>query len=49
MLKGDVTRRYLHVHVVDGVSDVLEDWLERHEEVAVLEALLHPAIKASLG
>ena len=33
---------YLHVNIVDGVADVLEDRLERHEQVAVLEAVLNP-------
>ena len=31
---------YLHVNVVNSVSDVLEDRLERHEEIAVLEAVI---------
>ena len=35
-------RVYLHVDVVDSVADVLEDRLERHEQVAVLEAVLNP-------
>ena len=30
----------LHVNVVNGISDVLEDRFERHEEVTVLEAVL---------
>jgi hypothetical protein len=33
---------YLHVNIVDGVADVLEDRLERHEQVAVLEAVFNP-------
>jgi hypothetical protein len=37
------------VNVVDGVADVLEDGLERHEEVAVLEAVLDPEKKFSLN
>ena len=31
---------YLHVNVVNSVSDVLEDRLERHDEIAVLEAVI---------
>jgi hypothetical protein len=34
---------YLHVNVVYGVSDVLEDRLERHEEIPVLESVIDTA------
>ena len=33
----------LHVEVVDGAADVLEDRLVAHQQVAVLEAVGNPA------
>ena len=36
-------RAYLHVDVIHGAADVLEDRLEGHVEVTRQETVLHPA------
>lgn len=31
---------YLHVHIIDGVPDILKHGLERHEQISILESVI---------